>query len=92
MYAKLAEVRAGNVCVKWSILPHLNVKKDAMKKMKDFIMKVRNNCFHLFHNCQHNFYATLITVTIKYYNKVYRHIMMFKNTNDRNIISHTLNG
>ena len=61
---KLAEVRAGNVCVKWSILPHLNVKKDAMKKMKDFIMKVRNNCFHLFHNCQHNFYATLITVTI----------------------------
>ena len=27
MYAKLAEVQDRNVCVKWSILPHLNVKK-----------------------------------------------------------------
>ena len=31
---KLTEVQDGNVCVKWSILPHLNVKKDAMKKKK----------------------------------------------------------
>ena len=29
---KLAEVQDRNVYVKWSILPHLNVKKDAMKK------------------------------------------------------------
>ena len=34
MYAKLAEVQDRNVCVKWSILPHLNVKKDEMKKKK----------------------------------------------------------
>ena len=55
MYAKLAEVQDRNVCVKWSILPHLNVKKDAVKEI---MINLRNNCFHLFHKCQHNFNAS----------------------------------
>ena len=57
---KLAEVQDENVCVKWSILPHLNVKKGCDEKVKEIIMKLRNNCSFLSHNCQNNFDASQI--------------------------------
>ena len=35
--------------VKWSILPHLNVKRYC-----ENVGNEGNNCFHFVHNCQHN--------------------------------------
>ena len=35
--------------VKWSILPHLNVKR-----YSENVGNEGNNCFHFVHNCQHN--------------------------------------